>query len=97
MLVLGAHASLLGWLRLCGCLQAICTGVAALSIVAVFFTPPVGAVVNHENSVRSMNVLVALFFAVDAILKCLAYGVLLTPTAYLQVDVLSTSSHCLLL
>ena len=33
-----------------------------------------------------MNVLVAFFFSVDAMLKCLAYGVLLTPTAYLQVS-----------
>ena len=67
------------------CLQAVLTGIAALSIVAVFFTPPVGAVFNHQSTVRSMNVLVAFFFTVDAVLKCLAYGVLLTSTAYLQV------------
>ena len=75
------------------CPQAICAGIAALSIVAVFFTPPLGAVFNHQDTVRSMNVLVAFFFAVDALLKCLAYGVLLTSTAYLQVSELPASSH----
>lgn len=34
---------------------------------------------------RSMNYLVALFFAVDAVMKMIAQGVLLTPTAYFQV------------
>ena len=67
------------------CVQALCTGIAAVSIVAVFFTPPVGSVFKQQSTVRSMNVLVAFFFTVDAVLKCLAYGVLLTPTAYLQV------------
>ena len=74
------------------CMQAVCTGIAAVSIVAVFFTPPVGSVFKQQSTVRSMNVLVAFFFTVDAVLKCLAYGVLLTPTAYLQARVMSVAS-----
>lgn len=74
------------------CSQALCTAIAAVSIVAVFFTPPVGSVFKQQSTVRSMNVLVAFFFTVDAVLKFLAYGVLVTPTAYLQV---SACSECL--
>ena len=70
----------------CNALQALGTGIAAVSIVAVFFTPPVGSEFKHQSTVRSLNVLVAFFFTVDAVLKCLAHGVLLTPTAYLQVS-----------
>lgn len=55
--------------------------------MAVFFTPPVGSVFKQQSTVRSMNVLVAFFFTVDVVLKCLAYGVLLTPIAYLQARV----------
>ena len=42
-------------------------------------------IVSQRHIVRSMNYLVALYFAVDAIMKMIAKGVLLTPTAYFQV------------
>ena len=46
----------------------------------------------QRHTVRSMNGLVALFFAVDAIMKMIAQGVLLTPTAYFQVSPMQESS-----
>lgn len=39
----------------------------------------------QTNTVRAMNYLTALFFAVDAVMKMVAQGVLFTPTAYFQV------------
>ena len=42
---------------------------------------------------RYMNYLVALFFAVDAIMKMVAKGVLLTPTAYFQVRDIPSSTQ----
>lgn len=41
--------------------------------------------VLQRHIVRAMNYLVALFFAMDAVMKMIAQGVLLTPTAYFQV------------
>ena len=64
--------------------QALCSVMVAISIVAVFFTPPVGSPFTHQHTVRLMNFATVAFFVIDAAVKCVAHGVLLTPTAYLQ-------------
>ena len=40
----------------------------------------------QAHNVRAMNYLTALFFAVDALMKMVAHGVLFTPSGYFQVD-----------
>ena len=55
------------------------------------FLYPVGAVQAHVT--YAINWVIAAFFSLDLVLRLVAYGFLLTPTAYMHVSVTSEYSR----